>query len=572
LLTHQRDFFAANFREEDSMQIKEVIGPMIRSAMTLTVLVAGLVQAQTFPPPVISLQSNGDYTVSYSQCPYCFTDGLEAWLPDSNGWAYAGSGGISVNDPAPGVHRYRGVYLLMTWPGVYQTVYGPEASVFFDQNMQVQPVTRPSLAVQIAAEYSVSSGDIDANGTEDLYIRRSSPPGADDGTIGDVLLKRNNQGSFVASLPNQQERAISAQWQPAPFKVGKRDVNIDGYVDLILRGGGNSGLAPVSNQILFAPGADALDQPPVARTVDSRLGRFSADVDRHLIDPNYYLNHVPTRYALFVYYALNCNRSGYGYGYEYGGVFEMPDPWACYHEPQYLYVVYRDYSIFDSDAMEIASIDYGMIHDTGPTASGLQRIAEKIGAILGVAIGGWDIDELLGHDGVVIDEQEELAMGLFAALAAISEAVAQTTGEEAQNPAAERVELRGRRVLGQGPFHTALQFGQSTVSAYDSDPRPLWDGDLFSQVNWRRDHPSLTLRMGFVDGPLAPSLYWDSLLVMDRRYGDDLPYDLFPSLGQGGYNSNSYVSGIIKATLGTPTIQIESFVGGERPVPVSAFN
>jgi hypothetical protein len=78
--------------------------------------------------------------------------------------------------------------------------------------------------------------------------------------------------------------------------------------------------------------------------------------------------------------------------------------------------------------------------------------------------------------------------------------------------------------------------------------------------------------MGYVDGPTAPLLYWNTLLVMDRRYGDDLPYDLFPSLGEGGYNSNSYVSGVIKATLGTPTIQIESFVGGERPVPASAFN
>lgn len=555
------------------MQIETVIGPVIgrviRSAVALAVLAGGLAHAQSVPVPVINVQNNG-YSVVYNPCSNCIADGLEAWLPGSNTWSHAGRGNISITSPAPGVHRYRAVYLLMTWQGGYQSVYGPEATIVIDQNRQVQRPARPSLTVQIAAEFSVSSGDIDANGTRDLYIRRSSPlPEGGNGTIGDVLLRQNQQGKFEPSLPTAQERAISAGWQPAPVVVGKRDVNIDGYLDLILRGVTNAaGLARASNQILFAPGASGIDQPPSARAVDARLAKFSTDVDRHLVDPDYYLNHVPTNYELFVYHALRCDWGAYGYS----NVFDTMDPWSCHYEPQYLYVVYRNYSVFNPDAMEIASTDYGMIHGTESPASGLKRIASRIEKILGVSIGGWDINELLGHDGAGVDQNDQLAIGLFGVLAAISEAVAQTADEEAQNSTAERVELRGRRVLGQGPFHTALQFGQSTVSAYDSDPRPLWDGDLFSQVNWRRDHPSLTLRMGFVDGPLAPSLYWNSILLRDRRYGDDLPYDLFPSLGQGGYNSNSYVSGLIKATLGTPTIQIESFVGGERPVPVSAFN
>jgi hypothetical protein len=543
---------------------------MFRLSLALTVFLAGLVEAQTVPAPVINVQSNGGYTVSYSRCAYCAGDGLEALLPESNVWEYAGSGEVSISNPTAGVHRYRVVYMVLIAPGSYQPVYSSEASVVIDQNFQPQQAERPSLAAQMAAEYSISSGDVDGNGFSDLLIRRSSPmPEGGDGTIGNTLLRQNGQGLLEPSLPNQQELAIAAGWLPAPIQVGKRDVNIDGYVDLILPGIEDvSGFAQASNQILFAPGSIARDQPPAARAVDAGLARFSQDIDRHLIDPDYYLTYVPTSYALIVYYALNCNWMGYGYA----SVFDTSMPWSCYREPQYLYVVYRNYSVFDRDAMEIASIDYRMIHDYEPTETGLQRIATKVGTILGVAMGGWDINELLGQDSAVTEEQDQLAMGLFAAIAAISEAVAQAADEETQNSVAERVELRGRRVLGQGPFHTALQFRQSTVSAFDSDPRPLWDGRLVSEVNWPRDHPSLTLRMGFVDGATAPLLYWNTLLVMDRRYGDNLPYDLFPSLGAGGYNSNSYVSGLIKVTLGTPTIQIESFVGGERPVPASAFN
>ena len=108
--------------------------------------------------------------------------------------------------------------------------------------------------------------------------------------------------------------------------------------------------------------------------------------------------------------------------------------------------------------------------------------------------------------------------------------------------------------------------------ALKDHPRVLFDGTLVSQVNWPNDHPALTMQLGAVDAADAPAAYWSRLLIADSRYDDDLKYDLFPSIGQGGYNSNSYVSGIVQATAGIPTIPMSRFVGGERPVPASEFN
>ena len=131
--------------------------------------------------------------------------------------------------------------------------------------------------------------------------------------------------------------------------------------------------------------------------------------------------------------------------------------------------------------------------------------------------------------------------------------------------------LKGRRVLGSGPYHTVLEYRGSTISAFDSDSRALYDGLLVSQRNWSRDRPALTTRLGYVDGPLAALFYWSSLVAADRGYDDDLPYDAFPSIGFGGWNSNSFIAGIIRATAGTSTVPMATFVGGERPVPNGEF-
>lgn len=543
---------------------------LLLAASVLSIGATSIAIAQIVPQPSVSWTSASDYVVSYTPCVQCPGHGIEEFQQDSGHWLYVGEGPQTFANRAEGVYRYRTVYAIETTPFTIDVVYSAELSVVVsDTAASGLPATEtPPLAAQLDAEFQVLAGYLAGDAHRDLLVRRlGSGPDWGPEAIDAVLLRQDSTGAFGVSVPTPSELALAESWGPAEIELRKRDVNIDGFVDLVLRGFAQAdGFAGVSNQILFAPGEAGSGQP-VVRAVDGGLERFSGDMNLHLVDPDYFPDNAPYRYAVVVYYTLYCGWQDY-YGY-----VDYYYPQMCFYEPSIYVVTYQDYSGFDQDAIEIAKADYAMIHGYESAAQGMQTIATTIETLLDVQLGQGKTDSLLGTEITQTTAEVRRGIALFSTLAGISEAVAQEADDGAgQAAATERVLLKGRRVLGQGPFHTALEFRYSTISAYDSDPQPLIDGRLVSQVDWPRDHPSLTLRLGYVDGPQGPVTYWQSLLAADGRYDDDLRYDLFPSLGQGGYNSNSYVSGLIQATAGLSTVQMSSFVGGERPVPVSEFN
>ena len=71
------------------------------------------------------------------------------------------------------------------------------------------------------------------------------------------------------------------------------------------------------------------------------------------------------------------------------------------------------------------------------------------------------------------------------------------------------------------------------------------------------------------DGQSAEELF-EALLEADRHYCDCLDYDVFPGAFRGeGYNSNSYVVGLIEAVGGT--VDLQDYHGANDPVPREAF-
>ena len=72
----------------------------------------------------------------------------------------------------------------------------------------------------------------------------------------------------------------------------------------------------------------------------------------------------------------------------------------------------------------------------------------------------------------------------------------------------------------------------------------------------------------------------DRLLTLDANYADDLDYDLFPEanpanrsmfVADDGFNSNSYVSGLLEAAGVAPPVLPVSTPGYDRPVPRASF-
>jgi hypothetical protein len=235
-------------------------------------------------------------------------------------------------------------------------------------------------------------------------------------------------------------------------------------------------------------------------------------------------------------------------------------------------LVVPDYSVFDQNALKAWTEETAIQENRTSQAQGVENIGRAFEAAIGAPIGGRNLDGIAVEQGS-LDGTRRRGLELFLAILGISDANAQElTPARESGRRSDVVYVTGRRILGFLPFHTALEYGGQTISAYDSNSSFLDDGTLVSQVNWPSDHPSMMMTMGTVASPVGSALYWTRLIAADARYRDNLVYDAVPTLGDAGYNSNGYVNGIVRATGGTPSIDLTRFVGGEKPVPPQMFN
>lgn len=78
--------------------------------------------------------------------------------------------------------------------------------------------------------------------------------------------------------------------------------------------------------------------------------------------------------------------------------------------------------------------------------------------------------------------------------------------------------------------------------------------------------------MGVITPPsgVSASAYYQTILSADSAYCDCIDYDLFPEIADS-YNSNSFVHGLIGATGGSVSVDLNSYVGGSTPLPPAYF-
>ena len=107
-------------------------------------------------------------------------------------------------------------------------------------------------------------------------------------------------------------------------------------------------------------------------------------------------------------------------------------------------------------------------------------------------------------------------------------------------------------------------------------PSFLFTGSLVSKPDRQRDIDisiknleTLPLNIPFGTEDLIIS----KLFRLDKNYNDDLPYQAFPTPLNNGYNSNSYVSGLLNtAGIDIPLLNLQiNLPGFDKPVPASNF-
>ena len=110
---------------------------------------------------------------------------------------------------------------------------------------------------------------------------------------------------------------------------------------------------------------------------------------------------------------------------------------------------------------------------------------------------------------------------------------------------------------------------------WGAGPSILIAGDLISDNNRTRDIDlSIKIYQSPNLVPISQEPYYINLLnQLDAGYKDNLTYDLFPNLNNpAGYNSNSYVSGLLNAAgINPPQINDLTLPGYKKPIPAENF-
>lgn len=509
--------------------------------------------------PTAPAVTSGNYTVTYVSCSACVSHWLEE-RKEGGSWTYLGTGAATISGKPAGVYYYRAAYYEASRVTV-SLRYSAETRVVVATSV---PTIDP-LEKQLGYRYEARYGDANGDGRVDLFLNRTVGGSPGNGAIDTLLLIQDASARFSALVPSAAQASAGRSWPIAAVQVVLRDFNVDGFADVLIKGIGRAlGIGGALNQIVYAPGRVLTSLPLGVRAVDSTLKSFVANARDYVVDSSYFRRTAPMQPVLVPVTYVWCN--GFSYGYDYG------DAGSCYSYTYYATVMVSDYSRFEPHALETWSQEAAIQEGRTSRAQGVENIRRSYETVIGAPIGGRNIDGI-GVEQGALDAPGRRGLELFFTILGIYEANAEELDpprDVGRKP--DVVYVTGRRILGFLPFHTALEYAGQTISAYDNNNSFLDDGTLVSQVNWPNDNPALMMTLGTVSSALGAPLYWTRLLAADARYRDNLDYDAIPSVGSAGYNSNGYVHGIVRATNGVPSIDLTKFVGGEKPVPASAFN
>jgi hypothetical protein len=552
-----------------------------RTALWCVVLAAGLAcarlaDAYTAPPTAPASSADGNYSVSWTS--QCASDCVSQWLEEKvGGGAFTSVGYTSpttYSGKPAGQYAYRLGRMVVTYydPYYFSVGYAVEYSAEVVVNVGPVPTLDP-LPTQRGYRYQTRVGDIDYDGRRDLYVQRIAGGVANNGVLDTLIVRQTaTPGQYALLTPTAAQASVAASWPLAAAQVAVEDVNVDGFVDVVLKGVANAlGVAGARDLIVYSPGQPYGTTPKGMRVVDDELLRFVGNMLDYEVDDTYFETHVSWTYVYYTYYWSTCS----------GGPVISGDPvfyydsTGCISVYQTVYGYYPDYSAFASAAVAISTTVDKIENGSVSASAGIDDIDRTVEGVFKIGIGGWGMEEVLGGSGEHKDPNVRRALEVFWAILGIGRASAQevqTVEAPKQLPRAPgAIYITGHHVFGVGPVHTAVEYTSSALptTTLSAGPESTF---LVSRVNRSSDLAALNMTLGTVSDPGNPvaDSYFAELLAADANYGDDLPYSAVPVL-PGVYNSNSYVRGLLDATGGVSTVDMNAFVGGNRPVPSSEF-
>jgi hypothetical protein len=542
--------------------------------------------------PLAPSTSDGTYTVLAQGCNDSSTSMtcLAQWLEERvepNG-SFTSTNGIYTNKPA-GVYTYRTADFYCDYQMTYCTTrYSNTVTV----TVGVTLPQRDTLEQQMLYRFDILTGNVVGDSGTDILVRRLAGGAAGNGVIDAVILQQVANKRFTAVVPTEAQIASRA-WRLSSLTPRLEDINVDGYVDVVVDGVANV-VRGASDQLIYSPGAPLRSAPKGVVPLGDSVHQFTANLLDYMIDNAYFENAAPLQTVYYYYTWLYCLDS-------YGGIDGgFPTYDICYPVETVTWDVVPDYSVFSAAAVDIWRQEALVDTNDANRSAALERIRERIASIIQVSIGGWDVNEILGPKGPHEDADYRKGLEAFLSVIGIANAQADEVEGEKSPRQGERspdvIYIVGRYVFGSGieKMHTALSYRipslnvPTWLSAFDSDTRTLFDGKLVSSTNDRRDVPALmrfTLGSVTPPGNAARYAYFFGKVVPAHEHYRSLPltqvapYDAVPELPPcrscRGRNSNGYVNGLIRASGGravaAPQVDLDDLTGWEYPVEASYF-
>jgi hypothetical protein len=457
--------------------------------------------------------------------------------------------------------------------------------------------------------FTLRQGDLESDGVPELYLRHTAPlallgfgalriPVAlDRRSIAEFVLRKNGDAFSVDSTVSALTLSAARQWPSAPgLAAALADFNSDAQVDaLIKRTGSASAFGPVSLPMLIAPQA-ATEPPSHITAIDAA---FEAAIDAlrvWLFDRAYFDVWSAPSHHEFIgngltysdYLALwgICDRY-FDYCYGRHGDLNILAP-LLFGIPCSAYVAAigtwggnpcriayhvwgADAPVVTQDFSEVPPVVADIVRAADGLWSGSARVADvtvQLERLLQTRVGGLDFSDLqLSDDLDDLDEQQDFEF--VQAIASIWHAL------RGRPTKVDTIYLTAHPVLRVGPQHTALEYLYTSGTPLGSaGPQIVSAGPLSGRLVYSRNRKSD--HGNFVLGPVQSARYstakahFDTLIRSAENYDNQLDYDLFPEAGDG-YNSNSFVAGLLDITAASATHAMSSFVGGGKPVPAKEF-
>lgn len=463
-------------------------------------------------------------------------------------------------------------------------------------------VSPPSSGAGFDTNYIVHKGHFNTDGRLDFYVRQQQPqviilPGDTPiplvlpPSVEEFVLEQKADRSFtiVSDLTADQKNSFKG-WPQANVKLIVKDFNFDGAADVLIKDVANV-ISGALDQMIFAATVNNL-APVLVRKVDAYFREFFDDLYRWYLDPTvfnevetfnvdqtFYIGVASGRLALqtglnehcYPYYS-NCGFIQGNLTVILSSLFglncvdwvseqgEDPDSHCVYGFHVFgSATVMVPVGTYNLDAYRVGEI----ARDIENGQAVLEDIADVFERVIGIYVGGAEMPETNG-DGELDTPDGQRGYVLHVVLAYIWRALF----GEGREP--DVVYITGHRVRFVRAFHLAVEYTPPDVG---SSPRTLSafekDDFLYSMPNREADENNVTL--GTVASPLAAATYYNRMVAADNLYKDKcLEYDLVPEVADG-YNSNSWVHGLVRATGGTADINLNLFVGGSKPVPNPYF-